>query len=151
MSCRLRFCVLQLISWLFDISLRVLPDRKFSKHTPTWQNLMYMETFLATLQPLSTLTDALSNTNSVSICNVHPTIESVKRSCQNPITIDVPDEYKAISKAIQSDIWTYIHDKWVSWADDYPIYKSVLREVLLEKIMLSPCASSRVFFFVIIQ
>ena len=72
-----------------------------------------METFLATLRPLSTLTDALSNSNTVSICNVYPTVQEVKLSCETPISIDVPAEYKQMSSEIQSGIWSYMHDKWV--------------------------------------
>ena len=67
-----------------------------------------MEMYLATFNPFSKLTDALSSSCNVSISNVHPMLIHIEKECKTAITIDVTDECRHISKEVQSALWTYI-------------------------------------------
>ena len=74
--------------------------------------MAYMEMFLATLKPLSKMTDALSESKEVSITKVYPTVQQIKMECGQGITNDdLPDEMKKLSKTIRKTIWTYMQDK----------------------------------------
>ena len=86
-------------------------DKKFARHNPTWDNLQYMETFLATLKPFSTLTDAFSGAKTVTISNVWPMIKLIEKTCREEISCDVPIECKAVSSEIRSNIWSYIDSR----------------------------------------
>lgn len=66
---------------------------------------------MATLKPLSTLTDALSNSSSVSISNVHPMLKHIETQCATSIDIDVTEECLAVSRDIQKSIWDYIDSR----------------------------------------
>lgn len=73
-----------------------------------------METFLATLKPFAALTDALSNSKSVTISKVWPMIKLVEKSCSEAIEADVSEECKTVSKDIQTSLWEYVESRLVT-------------------------------------
>lgn len=88
-------------------------DRKFAKHNPTWENLQYIEMLIETLRPFSALTDALSNSKSVTISKVWPMVQLIKRACQQDIECDVSDDCRTVSKEIRTSVWEYVDSRLV--------------------------------------
>ena len=72
-----------------------------------------METFLHTLEPFRTLTDALSSSKSISISNVQPMLDHIESQCNEEIAADVPEDCKALSSEMRSKIWNYIDSRCV--------------------------------------
>ena len=86
-------------------------DRKFAKICPSWDSICLMEMFVLTMGPFSTLTDILSTEKTVSISNLYPLMQHIKKTCESDLALKMPDaseEIIELSRLILRDVWTYI-------------------------------------------
>lgn len=90
-------------------------DRKLGKLNPTFDQLCLMEMFLEVLKPLSSLTDAMSTEQSVSVAKLYPLLLHIKKLCTTDVQlkdyVSPEPEVLQMARAIQENIWIYIRDR----------------------------------------